>query len=182
MGYQMRLWRFRSTRTHAPMSSLEMRASMRPCWLVGSFGGTPSTGGRPLETRPKTSKPEPGLRKYPIQCSSRLKAESTTGRVVPPDDDDTFDVELLDLDGDGHLNLVTANLDTLSGQRAQAPYRAHLNDGQGFFGEGPPEVFPSTALGNRLDIEAADFTGDGVQDLFLCSRGGQDRILVGKAR
>jgi len=115
--------------------------------------------------------------------ANRLLLNDGGGRFTtapfPVDDDDTFDVELLDLDGDGDLDAVTANLDSLSGRPAAAPYRVYANDGQGGFTEATAQFFPASAVGNGFDIEGADFTGDGGLDLFLCSRGGQDRLLVG---
>ncbi len=106
----------------------------------------------------------------------------TTSAALPADDDDTFDVELLDLDADGDLELVTANLDSLSGSPANRRYRVYDNDGKGVFTLATGAFFPDSARGNGFDIEGADFTGDGVIDVFLCSRGGQDRLLVGAAK
>ncbi|MEM6926396.1 MAG: VCBS repeat-containing protein [Myxococcota bacterium] len=116
--------------------------------------------------------------------ANRLLLNDGTGRFTevagfPGGDDDTFDVELLDLDDDGDLDLVTANLDSLSGNPAGRPYRVYANDGDGGFTLATRGFFPPTAVGNGFDIEGADFTGDDRLDLYLCSRGGQDRLLVG---
>ena len=98
---------------------------------------------------------------------------------LPVDDDNTFDIDPVDLDGDGDLDLVTANLDSLSGTPADAPYRAYLNNGRGWF-RLASNVLPATAVGNGFDVEVADFNGDGRDDLFLASRGGVDRLLLAR--
>ena len=101
------------------------------------------------------------------------------GVRLPVDDDNTFDVDAIDIDRDGDFDLVTANLDALSGNPANAPYRVYLNDGSGWFTEAD-DVLPPTAVGNGFDIEAADFSGDGKKDLYLASRGGTDRLLIAR--
>ena len=98
---------------------------------------------------------------------------------LPADDDNSFDIDPIDLDGDGDLDLITANLDDLSGTPADAPYRTYLNDGRGWF-RLVTTVLPPTAVGNGFDVEAADFNGDGKVDLFFASRGGVDRLLIAR--
>jgi hypothetical protein len=39
-------------------------------------------------------------------------------------------------------------------------------------------IFPSSAIGSGFDVEAADFDGDGLPDLYLASRGSADRLLL----
>ena len=96
---------------------------------------------------------------------------------LPDDEDLSMDGDFVDIDHDGDLDILTANFDDLAGRRASAPYRVYRNDGQGFFEEATKDVFPEGVLGNGLDIEAADFDGDGGIDLYLASRGGVDRLL-----
>lgn len=98
---------------------------------------------------------------------------------LPLDDDDSFDIDAFDLDGDGDLDLLSSNLASLRGDPADAPFRAYLNDGSGTFriDEG---FLPSTAVGNGFDAEFGDFDGDGLQDIYLCSRGGTDRLLMAR--
>ncbi|MEN0066112.1 MAG: VCBS repeat-containing protein [Myxococcota bacterium] len=116
--------------------------------------------------------------------ANRLLINDGTGQftdapdgALPSDNDDTFDVELFDLDADGDLDLVTANLDQLSGGGGER-YRVYENDGQGMFTEATNTFFDRSVRGNGFDIEVADFSGDGRPDLYLCSRGGQDRLLI----
>ncbi len=77
-----------------------------------------------------------------------------------------------DLDGDGDLDIVQGTVDT--------GVKIYLNDGQGEF------AVPSntTAFGdnasNVRDVLPADFTGDGVIDIFIATGGYQiNKLLVG---
>lgn len=120
------------------------------------------------------------LQTAPLVFEDRSDETNETGAPrLAADDDDTFDIDAIDIDVDGDVDLVTANLDSLSGTPANAPYRVYLNDGRGFFTEAP-DVLPETAVGNGFDIEAADFDGDGKADLYLASRGGPDRLLLAR--
>lgn len=108
-----------------------------------------------------------------------LQTQSLTFEAAPTfpsDDDNSFDIEPVDLDGDGDLDLVSANLDALSGTPANAPYRCLLNDGGGRFEIST--LLPPTAVGNGFDVEPVDVDGDGDLDLYLASRGGADRLLL----
>lgn len=111
--------------------------------------------------------------------TGRLVFEDATAERLPSDEDDSFDIDAVDLDLDGDLDLITANLDNLSGQPGQTPFRTYLNDGLGFFTEAA-DILPPTAVGNGFDVEAADFNGDGKKDLFLANRGGQDRLFLAR--
>ena len=118
------------------------------------------------------------LQVEPGRFEDRSDETNGAGAVrLPPDEDQTFDVDAVDLDGDGDLDLITANLDSLSGTPAGRPYRTYLNDGNGWFTL-VDDLLPETAVGNGFDVEAADFDGDGRTDLFLASRGGPDRLLL----
>lgn len=55
-----------------------------------------------------------------------------------------------------------------------------LNDGTGKFTKATSEIFPDNVTGNGFDSEAADYNGDGKIDLYLCSRGGTDKLLLHK--
>ncbi|MYC90091.1 MAG: VCBS repeat-containing protein [Gemmatimonadetes bacterium] len=92
----------------------------------------------------------------------------------------SFDGDLVDVDGDGDLDIVTANadVDLGVGRIADSRYRAYLNNGGGVFTDASDEVFGSGAVGTGLDLEFADFDGDGRPDLYLASRGTADRLLL----
>lgn len=89
-----------------------------------------------------------------------------------------MDADFFDLDADGDLDILTANLDSVSGPDADAPYRAYLNDGDGFFTLETATIFAAGVIGNGLDSEAADFNDDGLTDFYLASRIGSDRLLL----
>ncbi len=98
-----------------------------------------------------------------------------TGRL-PQESLSSFEVDFFDVDRDGDLDIIT-------GELANVPvaYRVYLNDGSGRFSDGTTQIFPPTARGNGLDIEAADFNGDGRADIYLASRFGSDRLLLALA-
>lgn len=103
-----------------------------------------------------------------------------TQERLPRDTDSSFDGDFRDLDGDGDLDIVTGNSDVDLAQRriAPAPFRAYLNDGAGRFTEATAEIFGAGITGTGLDLEFGDFNGDGLEDVFLASRGTADRLLI----
>jgi hypothetical protein len=84
----------------------------------------------------------------------------------------TVDAEFTDVDGDGDLDLVTAVLN-----ESRAWYVA-LNDGTGVFKDASGSVFPSGLTGQGIDVEVADFNGDGRLDLYFSSYVGPDRMVL----
>lgn len=103
-----------------------------------------------------------------------------TNERLPPDPDSSFDGDFWDVDGDGDLDIVTSNSDVNLGQGriAPAPYRVYLNDGTGRFSDGTREIFGEGVTGTGFDAEMGDVDGDGLDDLFLASRGTADRLLL----
>lgn len=99
---------------------------------------------------------------------------------LPPDTESSFDGDFRDLDGDGDLDIVTGNSDVDLSQRQIAPalFRAYLNDGTGHFSEATLQVFGEGITGTGFDLEFGDFDGDGLEDVFLASRGTADRLLL----
>jgi len=114
-----------------------------------------------------------------INDGAGVFADETEARL-PPDVDATFDGDFADVDGDGDLDLLTANalVDLSQGQIVDAPYRAYLNDGTGRFTDGTADVFGAGITGTGLDLELGDLDGDGDADLYLSSRGTADRLLL----
>ena len=86
----------------------------------------------------------------------------------------TVDAEFTDVDRDGDLDLVTANLND------SRPYRVSLNDGTGVFKDATSSVFPSGLTGQGVDAEVADFNGDGRLDIYFSSYIGTDRMVLAR--
>jgi hypothetical protein len=86
----------------------------------------------------------------------------------------TVDAEFTDVDRDGDLDLVTANLNDVR------PYRVSLNDGTGAFKDATSSVFPSGLDGQGIDAEVADFNGDGRLDIYFSSYVGTDRMILAR--
>lgn len=106
--------------------------------------------------------------------------DATMGRI-PIDDQSSLDGDLLDLDGDGDLDIVTANVLFDGESIKSAPFGILLNDGGGRFSDVTRSALPSIITGRGLDAETGDFNADGRPDLFLCSRGTVDRLLLSVA-
>jgi hypothetical protein len=104
-----------------------------------------------------------------------------TSETLVPDDELTTAVAFLDFDADGRPDLIRGRLGDLRGARSYFPLLAFRNDGTGRF-IAAAGILPRSAVANALDLEVADFNGDGATDLFVASRGGPDRLLLGVPR
>jgi hypothetical protein len=99
---------------------------------------------------------------------------------LPVEDDDGEDAALVDVDGNGTLDALVANL----GQS-----RCYLNRGGGMFTDGTATVLPAGTW-SALDLAVDDWNGDGRPDLYgggsvewshLLLNDGQGRFLAGSA-
>ena len=90
---------------------------------------------------------------------------------LPAGDRDHYTVQVLDIDADADLDIV---LPASIGRAEGEDFRILLNDGRAFFSVADPgTVLPDTVHGTGLgfDVEIADVDGDGLDDLFFCTRG-----------
>jgi hypothetical protein len=59
-------------------------------------------------------------------------------------------------------------------------YRLLLNDGTGVFTDETEALMPPSASGDSIEVEAADFNGDGRLDLYFTGFKVADRLLLAK--
>ncbi|GKY87032.1 FG-GAP repeat domain-containing protein [Sinisalibacter aestuarii] len=81
---------------------------------------------------------------------------------------ETRDAELIDVDGDGDLDLYLANVSLFSDLDSQD--RLLINDGTGHFTDETSARLPADS-GSTMDAAAADLDGDGTMDIVLARFG-----------
>lgn len=99
----------------------------------------------------------------------------TESRGFPADEAFSVDADLADVDRDGDLDIVTANI----GPGANVPVRIYLNDGSGSFTNATSDFAPPTGLIHGIDVEVADINGDGILDYYIANHVSFDTILLG---
>lgn len=97
---------------------------------------------------------------------------------LPHDTDHTIDAIFEDLNSDGHLDLVVANV--FGGY-----LKAYLNDGKGKFTDETLRIFGKKYVRDALGVIAADLNNDGKRDLYICDRNNpalnrKDLLLIRK--
>lgn len=95
-----------------------------------------------------------------------------TSENLPSQILNTLDGDFEDIDQDGDLDLLIAN--SFGGN-----FRLYVNDGQGKFEDKTNAFFPNILV-DAIDVELADFNGDGISDLYICNFQGADVLLIGK--
>jgi hypothetical protein len=100
-----------------------------------------------------------------------------TAEQLPPDAQNGFHGDLHDLDGDGDLDILSA--DVVFGAPQPSPVRALLNDGTGRYVPAPATLWPESLRGPLFDSVMLDADGDGRPELFLAMRAAPD-VLLGR--
>lgn len=102
-------------------------------------------------------------------------SDDTTARL-PAFSDFTFGLAVGDVDGDGDLDLLFANLNVVVPTAPRQPNRLLLNDGSGHFANAPAGMLP---VDNDPSIDAtfADIDLDGDLDLIVANRRQRNRLL-----
>ena len=98
-----------------------------------------------------------------------------TATHLPAEKMHSVDGDFVDIDADGDLDIITGNSFGNS-------FACYLNDGKGNFVNATDKVLPPSVKGDGIDIEAADFNGDGIIDLYFCNFMGSDLLLLGLQR
>lgn len=87
-----------------------------------------------------------------------------TNTHLPTEAFNTLDGDFVDIDEDGDADLLIANF-------FGGDFQVLINDGTGVLTDQTSDFLPPTAVGDGIDIEAADFNGDGHLDLYFCTYG-----------
>jgi len=104
----------------------------------------------------------------PEPPSTKLFKDESSSRGLT-DEDDSFATAMVDVDGDGDLDIFVTN-------NMQAN-KLYLNDGKGQFKELENPAFADADVPSR-GVVFADFDGDGDVDLFISAWEGQDRLYI----
>jgi len=106
-----------------------------------------------------------------------------TASHLPRDTEVTMSAAFIDFDGDGDLDLLRGSFDLDDTYDPATQIMALTNEGDFTFDHGGGKgAVPIVSYANAFDLEVADFTGDGIDDVFIASRGGADRLLIGLPR
>ncbi|GAB5495994.1 MAG: hypothetical protein Phyf2KO_10740 [Phycisphaerales bacterium] len=92
----------------------------------------------------------------------------------PADSVFSVDADFADIDSDGDLDIITANL----GPGAAIPIRIYINDGSGGFTNATNDLVKPMNLVHGIDVECVDINGDGEMEIYLTNHVSADVILA----
>ncbi len=102
----------------------------------------------------------------------------TEGRM-PKNEFSSWAGEAVDLDGDGHIDLLVSAIQVPGFANGALRPRAYRNNGKGFFTDFTDQVLPLETVGRSWDFTLGDVNGDGKTDLFIGGWKTQARLLFG---
>ncbi|MBL7818865.1 MAG: VCBS repeat-containing protein [Saprospiraceae bacterium] len=91
------------------------------------------------------------------------KFTNETERRLPKDQDHTIDAIFEDVDQDGDVDIVVANV-------FGGSIKVYANNGKGEFTDVSNAILGKTYVRDALGVVAADLNGDGKKDLYICDR------------
>lgn len=94
-----------------------------------------------------------------------------TSITLPLDNEHSLDAIFTDINNDGFLDIIRVDFPS-------KPFLALFNNGEGVFIDSTQQAFSEVTNINGLGIAESDFNNDGLLDLYLCARSGQDVLLI----
>jgi len=91
---------------------------------------------------------------------------------VPPSLGTTLEAAFVDLNNDGHTDILTTNFV----QPGQAAFATYVNDGSGQFEE-TTDIFPPISYSQGVGLHVADLNADGYPDIYFANYNQADQLF-----